>query len=219
MPWSDGMAPAAARAASRLLPVSCALVFALLAAQVVWGLPLASSLDPAVSHWFAAHRLPGLSFVLLLLTGMHSTLGIDTMLAVSCVVLVLARRRREALWLALTVQGAMLLNYALKEAFARPRPLPAEALVFPSSWSFPSGHALASTVFWGALLLLVPYGRARRWGWVAAALLVALVALSRVYLGAHYLLDVLAGMAEGGAWLGLAVLMRPRRDEAQGAAG
>lgn len=213
------MAPAAARSPSRLLPLTCALAFALLAAQVVYALPLASALDPAVSHWLAAHRLPGLTFVLASLSAMHSTLGIDTLLALSCLVLVRARRRGDALWLALTVQGAMLLNYALKEAFARPRPLLAEALVFPSSWSFPSGHALASTVFWGALLLLVPAGRNRRLGWVAATSLVALVALSRVYLGAHYLTDVFAGMAEGGAWLGLAVLVRPRRDEAPGRAG
>ena len=78
-----------------------------------------------------------------------------------------------------------------------------EPLAHLTTYSFPSGHAVASTVFYGALCVLV-LQRVRSPAWRVAALagavaMVLLVAFSRVYLGAHYLSDVLAGIAVGAA--------------------
>ena len=133
------------------------LAFGLLAWQVARLGPLAVQLDPLVSHWLMAHRRAGLTSVLVAVTEVHSTIGIDTLLACALALLVLARRRwTEALWLLATVQSSMLLNVGLKLAFARHRPALDAPLVHLTSFGFPSGHALAATVFWGALVSLLP---------------------------------------------------------------
>jgi undecaprenyl-diphosphatase len=94
-----------------------------------------------------------------------------------------------------------------------------------STYSFPSGHTAAATVFYG---LLACYLLRRVQAWPARAaiaaaccLMVALVALSRMYLGVHYLSDVLAASAEGAAWLATCItavstLQRRRVNRARG---
>jgi membrane-associated phospholipid phosphatase len=171
-------------------------VFVSLLVQLLLQAPLVTWLDPTLSQWWAAHRAPGLTALLMAITEWHSTLGIDLMLAAAALVLAWRARWRDAVWLVVAVQSAMVLNVLLKHAFARARPVLDLPLVRLETFSFPSGHALASTAFWGCVVLLVP--RAMRWpASIAAALLVLLVAFSRVYLGAHYLSDVLAGISEG----------------------
>ncbi len=96
--------------------------------------------------------------------------------------------------------GTALLASFLKTVFARPRPDLFPPLVVEHSYSFPSGHTMSAISFYG-LLALVLWER-RRQGWaILFALWVPLVALSRVYLGAHYPSDVLASLAIGTIWL------------------
>ena len=112
------------------------------------------------------------------------------------------RRRgygRHALALLLAMGGGWALNELLKAWFQRPRPT--SALLYQLGLSFPSGHAMMSTAFYGCLawLLAREYGR---WGWAAALLVWAvLIGLTRVYLHVHYFTDVLAGFAGGAGWL------------------
>ncbi len=104
--------------------------------------------------------------------------------------------RRQALILALGFLGAILLNTALKAAFARPRPHIISPLTVEHTASFPSGHTISAVVFYGYLALAV-----LRHGWRSVAALVTfwavLVGLSRIYLGVHYPSDVLASFALG----------------------
>ena len=107
------------------------------------------------------------------------------------------------------VPAGMLLNAGLKTVFHRPRPQLGDPLVHLLTLSFPSGHAAGSTVFYGALCALA-FARWRRRSIrvtvvVLAAGMVLLVTFSRVYLGAHYLSDVVAGVALGGICLALAL--------------
>jgi undecaprenyl-diphosphatase len=107
--------------------------------------------------------------------------------------------------LVLVVPGGMLLNVLTKHAFGRARPSFSEPMLTLTTYSFPSGHVAAATLFYGLLAAFV-ITQIEAWRWrvlVAqlAFLLVALVALSRVYLGVHYLSDVLAAIAESVAWL------------------
>lgn len=199
----------AARRPFLLLAVVAAIAFVALALQLVLQLPLVTAIDPAVTHWLAAHRAPWLTIAMAGVSEVHRTLAVDAMLAVAAAVLVARRRWREAIRLALTVQAAMGLNVLVKHAFARPRPVLDVPLVHLETFSFPSGHAVASTVFWGCLVLLAP-PRARRPAAGAAALVVAVVAFSRVALGAHYLSDVLAGISEGLLWVAAWGLLGPR---------
>jgi membrane-associated phospholipid phosphatase len=116
--------------------------------------------------------------------------------------------QRSGYWLgrlALSVPGGALLNEVLKYAFHRARPRLEHPLVQLPSYSFPSGHALAATVFYGfAAILLWSYIVPRVWRIVigtAIVVVILMVGLSRVYLGAYYPTDVLAGFIEGLAWL------------------
>jgi undecaprenyl-diphosphatase len=120
---------------------------------------------------------------------------------------ILAWRRR---WLYLgtwitAVGGSAVLNQLLKGLFARPRPFFEHPLVFETSYSFPSGHAMESFVVYGMLayfaVLALKSWRARTAIVFGMALLVLLIGFSRLYLGVHYFSDVVAGYAAGGVWL------------------
>jgi undecaprenyl-diphosphatase len=114
--------------------------------------------------------------------------------------------RRGALLVVVTLAGAWLLDTGLKLFFARARP---EAFYdyypAPSSYSFPSGHALFSVCFFGGLAVLFAHrlnGRvARVTIWLLAFVIILLIGSSRVYLGVHYPTDVVGGYAVGLAWV------------------
>jgi len=127
-----------------------------------------------------------------------------------CVVLVLliaAGRPREVRFLLWSSVGCLLLNVLLKLLFhrARPHAEPAYLLPRPSSFSFPSGHTMGSAGVLGTLAVIVRVLRPRRAVWLTVAVCNALailgVALSRVYLGAHYPSDVLGGLFAAASWI------------------
>lgn len=179
------------------------VVFALLALQVVFHGPL-TRLDLALTNALAAHRVGWLTQAMLLVSDAHET---GKLLAIAFLLAAWRwwRGTRDEALAFLVVPAGELLNLLLKHAFQRPRPVVALPLVHLSTFSFPSGHAVASTVFYGAVCVLVfRHTRSRLLRTIAAAVascMVLLVAASRVYLGAHYLSDVLAGIAAGCACL------------------
>ena len=132
----------------------------------------------------------------------------------------LARRGRTqaaALCVAATLSG-LVTTQILKAAVRRARPELDEPYVQLTTYAFPSGHALAATATYGALAVILYSSsggpRDRRLLLTGFAVLVAVVAASRVILGAHYLLDVLAGIAGGVALVSallLALQSVPRR--------
>lgn len=108
-------------------------------------------------------------------------------------------------WVAAFV-GANLIENWLKLTIQRPRPSYAAVLLHDPTWSFPSGHAIGSLVGYGMLayvLMLWAQGRRRtQWLILAAAVgLIAAIGASRLYLGVHYLSDVVGGYAAGLIWL------------------
>lgn len=123
--------------------------------------------------------------------------------------LLLAARR----WLLLItwaagLAGGGLLNLALKDLFQRARPSLPNPFAVASGWSFPSGHAMGSFVTYIMLAYLVVRLAERRWRRPAVLLALAvalLIGLSRIYLGVHYVSDVIAGYAAGAAWVSVCV--------------
>ena len=97
----------------------------------------------------------------------------------------------------------------LKALFARDRPL--GGVIEAAGYSFPSGHAFASTVFYGMMVVLVFWLTDRLWARVVAAVLgplvILAVGLSRVYLNVHFLTDVVGGWLAGAAWLVTSLLV------------
>jgi undecaprenyl-diphosphatase len=117
----------------------------------------------------------------------------------------LGRDRYTAVQVALCVVGGMLTNTGLKNIFDRTRPHFDPALAQAYGYSFPSGHVTAATLLYGSLMLLawrqIPARPARIAVVVALFFLVQLIALSRMYLGVHYLTDVLAAQILGAIWI------------------
>ncbi|HWN99096.1 MAG TPA: phosphatase PAP2 family protein [Blastocatellia bacterium] len=118
----------------------------------------------------------------------------------------LARKNyRAAIMLVVAMAGSTLLDTVLKLSFRRARPTPFFDTSVPSSFSFPSGHALVSFCFYSIMAALIS-ARTRSRAvrvivWALAALLVMLIGFSRIYLGVHYPTDVLAGYAAALIWV------------------
>lgn len=120
--------------------------------------------------------------------------------------------------------GAVVLTFLVKALIERPRPPSDLALGDFGGMAFPSGHALQSTAVWGMLAVLtagrVGRRRTKVMVWSAGAAVAVAVGGSRVYLGAHWLTDVMGGWALGGLWLAAlvasarAVELTPRRRQA-----
>ncbi len=176
-----------------------------------------ASVDGLVGAWLHARAAPSITAVSIAISffGAPSTLTIVSI--VVAVVLARHRHRDRAVAMLALVVGGDLLNYALKLVLHRDRPLFADPLLTLPSYSFPSGHAMASTVLYGFVVACVLPLNARIRGFAIAggASMIALVGFSRVYLGVHYLSDVLAGMLEAVAWSALVLALwrhwRPAR--------
>ncbi|MDP9241756.1 MAG: bifunctional DedA family/phosphatase PAP2 family protein [Actinomycetota bacterium] len=164
----------------------------------------AVNLDPGIERFVIDHRVTWLTDLFRAFTWLGSNAVLIPVVA-ALVVYFIARRRnwRPAALAVAALAGAIALYDIVKPLVGRPRPQ-AHHLVGVSGFSFPSGHATAVTAVWGmvATLLLVgaPVRRKVLVG-ILVALVVILVAISRVYLGVHWYTDVVGGIALGGLWL------------------
>jgi len=150
------------------------------------------------------------TMVMRLASALGGTVPRLSLVALVLVLLLWRRRRAAAAWFAGTMLGGTLLNLALKQIFAAPRPDLLPHLDIVHSYSFPSGHAAGNMIFFGAVAMLV----GGRLAFGAAGLMIALIGISRVWLGVHWPSDVLAGWIEGFGWLTLCACWLPARTEA-----
>jgi undecaprenyl-diphosphatase len=179
----------------------CLLVFGAIAEDVHE--QEASALDTLATPLLHGLSNPNLDAVMRGITQLGSAIVVGPLLVVALVLLLWRRRRREALFLAVLLIGSLILNESLKLIFRRPRPQLAWAQVQPE-YSFPSGHAMNSLVFYVGLALVIWAVWGRRAGLIAVAVAVGLaflIGLSRIYLGYHYFTDVVGGFLAGAAWL------------------
>jgi membrane protein DedA with SNARE-associated domain/membrane-associated phospholipid phosphatase len=104
-----------------------------------------------------------------------------------------------------TIIGGSVLVLVLKNAIHRPRPVVLVPLLHVQGWSFPSGHALMSVIFWGIITyFLIRYQNSwkiRAFFVVALGFLISLISFSRLYLEVHYLSDIIGGIVGGLIWL------------------
>ena len=205
---------AAAMRAAALLAILIALTIGVLTHGHVTGL------DTAVTNWFVAHRSVALDMVAMGITDVGSPAA-TAAAGVICGVLLWWRMRSviPACVVIGTVAAAALASTALKAIVGRPRPPLELQLIVETDHSFPSGHVTGTAALLGILAVCVGVGRSRTvQGWLAVFVTtgVAVVALTRLYLGVHWLSDVIAGAVLAGVFvtLGAAVLgtleRRPR---------
>lgn len=179
-------------------------LFGAIAEDVTTGDPL-TLLDARFSSWLHAHSSEPLTTMMRIITSVHSLWGVAIMTLLVSACWWLRGLRDWVLRLVVGVFGGMLLNLLLKHLFLRPRPDFKNPLLTLTTYSFPSGHTMATTVFYGTLCAFA-VSHVRNFHWRALAigvslLMIALVGFSRIYLGVHYLSDVLAAIAEGLALL------------------
>lgn len=163
--------------------------------------------DERVADWLHGRATDPFTDAFRVITtfGNFVTLLVVTVLAVAF--LWRRRRRTDAMFVALAFLGAQVLSSGMKLGFRRERPFFPDPLATESTFSFPSGHSLVSLAVYGSIALLLAQ-QVRRPAWrillfAGTALLVLAIGFSRLYLGVHFLSDVLAGFAAGTAWLAL----------------
>jgi undecaprenyl-diphosphatase len=202
-----------------LLMLGAAWVFGGIAEDVVSGDSI-TLLDVELANWLHAHATAALTRFLLIITHSHGGIGCAFMALMLAAYFHMRKLHYWLLTVAVVVPGGMLLNVLLKYFFQRARPRFDDPLLTLASYSFPSGHTMNATLLYGVLacwLVMRCRGAGQRAAIIAGAMLmVALVGFSRMYLGVHYLSDVLAACAEGCAWLAVCITaistLRRRRE-------
>jgi membrane-associated phospholipid phosphatase len=190
--------------------VHSVLAFALLAQAYAARSPVVE-LDTWLANALHANLVPWATTAFAAVTMLGSTLALAFAAGTAAAYLLWRERRRDAVLIVLVFAGAQLLTWILKATFERPRPSFDDPVTTAGWFSFPSGHALSSVAVYGALAYLLAGAlrsqRARVTGLAGVALLVVAVGFSRLYVGVHYLTDVLAGYSAGLAWLLFAIAL------------
>jgi undecaprenyl-diphosphatase len=164
----------------------------------------AREFDRSVSVLVSRFRTPALTQVMTDLTALGSISVVLTLFLVLTSVLATYRDFRGLSYLSIVLIGAGLWPLLLKSYFGRERPPQMDRLVEVASLSFPSGHSFgASAVYMGLAYYATQYTRS--WAheiffYCLGAVLICVVGVSRVYLGAHFPTDVIAGLCGGIAW-------------------
>jgi len=202
-----------------------AAVFVLLAFVPL--LPVVDALDRAISLQIGGLRESWLTHVMVFVTRLSSPLLVALYAVISAAVLLRQRRRKAAALLAGSLLVSIVMQNGAKLLLARPRP--PGAVGYLSQFSYPSGHATVSTAFFlSSLCLLGPHIKTRNRRLVFGCTMVLaplVVGYSRIYLGVHWLSDVVGGWALGGCIVALVLLLlhvgpsERRVNEHQSAAG
>ena len=162
----------------------------------------------------AIHRLsnPFINAVMWLVT-QTGEIGAGLVVLMAAIWFVRHQRGVDALSIVVSLGGAAALNAILKLIFARPRPSLFPPMVKVTGFSFPSGHVTAAVAVYGFLAVVL--WREGRRGWaIFSGLWVILVAISRIYLGAHYPSDTLGAMVFTSLWLLVLYFVRDRYAQA-----
>jgi undecaprenyl-diphosphatase len=176
--------------------IASSLLFGVMAVFMILG--VTDNLDAATRAGINRWASPNLTALAQGASFIGSVSVLFSLTALIAAALWLGGRPRAALMLLLVMGIAAIVNNAIKLTFARARP---EAFfgAVPDRYSFASGHALFSACFFSVVAGLVEAKLTSAWqravAWALACSIIAGIGLSRIYLGVHYLTDVIAGFA------------------------
>ena len=207
--WGAAAAPWRVLLVGGLLALLLTVLGAEVLDNVLDGAGVAGLDRPALS-WVVEHRTSALTSFFVAVSTLGNTAVVATVSVVVVAGMLLARQWVSAGQVALAQLGAGALVVAGKAAVGRQRPPEVTRLAVEQTLSFPSGHALGTTVL-AVTLVSVVWRYSRRWPYArrrsvrvfsaaVAALVASAVGVSRVYLGVHWVTDVLGGWLIGGTW-------------------
>jgi undecaprenyl-diphosphatase len=164
-----------------------------------------TGLDQAVLDWFVDHREPWLNTAMQVVTTLGSSAFlIPLLLAVSAWYWRRHRTYRPFTLLALAYGGSYVVSQSIKVLVGRPRPPAGLVIGHYSGYAFPSGHATEAAAVYGMLAVVLAAAtldwRRKVAVWATATVTVTLVGITRLYLAAHWLTDVLGGWCFGTLW-------------------
>lgn len=154
----------------------------------------------------AVNRLasPALTQLMIFLSFVGSAFVLVPLGVVAALAFLRLKWRRGIVLFAAAMAGELVLSLTLKGFFRRARPEAFFGYALPSSYSFPSGHALGAFCFFGILAWLITARlknpAAKIFVWTLAVALIFSIGLSRIYLGVHYPSDVIGGYSAALVW-------------------
>lgn len=161
--------------------------------------------DVALLNYVHANFPEFLAGFFLIVTAFGSALGVVIITSLFLALLVKAGQRVAASVVLVSVAGAAIANLLIKLFFERDRPNLWQSIVQEQSFSFPSGHAMASSALYFALVYATWQ---TRWRWptvIIGGVLIILVGFSRLYFGVHFPSDIVAGWLVSFIWVCLVV--------------
>ena len=164
-------------------------------------------IDEAILRMVNESSSPFLDSFVVGFTQLGDILGVFVLTLGIALLLWIRSKQRSAAVIVVGVAGAGLLNVLLKTVFQRDRPELWERIITENSYSFPSGHAMASSAL--AISMIVVFWPTR-WRWLVTMVSLTYmvgIGLTRLYLGVHYPTDVIAGWIVSGAWIALVMII------------
>lgn len=172
--------------------------------SLVYPLEIIGAIDAQVTLFFESIRVPILTDVFLFISDIGSLKYMLPICFVLSLFLLFKRKVVAAIFVFVMLFSVRQVNYLLKELFSRERP-DFNAVYEAAHYSFPSGHTMNSTamylfLFYLLMLHLIKKDNQKNKLFISTLTLIVLIGISRIYLGVHFLTDVIAGFSAGFAW-------------------
>ncbi|WP_029053328.1 phosphatase PAP2 family protein [Sporosarcina ureae] len=163
-----------------------------------------SSFDEPIIDFVQSAESPGLTSIMKLFTTIGSTTSVVLLAILTLGVLLWKKHRAQAVLFAIVLAGTGILNQVLKFIFKRERP-DFNRLIDIGGYSFPSGHTMMAFSLY-TILAYILWRNVKNTGSqvviiILAAMMIVMIAVSRIYLGVHFPSDIVGGVLASSVWL------------------
>ena len=174
-------------------------IFIILAIAVVCG--LTQNIDNNTFNIMEKIRNENLTSIVVLITNLGGLPSLFFIMAITVIILFILKKRKAGIAVALNLIISSCTYVIMKSLIQRPRPIVEQSLIIERGYSFPSGHSTNNMAFYALAIYLVYNNvknkKIRNTICIVLAIIPILIAFTRIYLGVHYLSDVIAGLCLG----------------------